>query len=116
MNNYRQSNQISISALLSEHPSNVFTTIKMTVWIADISPTKLDLGLRTSAIVFYDLTLGCGSLFRLFLGNDLTIDFGPVLARENLMISGNCDFGPQNEVFYYGVSKLKTTSKKQRSM
>ena len=51
-----------------------------------------------------------------FFGNDLTIDFGLVLARENLLTSGNYDLRPQNEVFYYDVPKLKTTVEKQRSM
>ena len=43
--------------------------------MAYISPTKRDLGLKTSAIVFYDLTLGYGSLFSNFWGVELIIDF-----------------------------------------
>ena len=48
--------------------------------------------------------------------SSISNDFSPVLARENLLISGKCDFDLENEVFYYGVPKLKTTAEKQRSM
>ena len=62
--------------------------------------TKRDLGLKTSVIVFYDLTLGYGSLFSDFLGIELIIDFCLVLARENLMILNDGGFHLKNEVFY----------------
>ncbi|KAL9554154.1 hypothetical protein MBANPS3_002954 [Mucor bainieri] len=45
------------------------------VFIAYISPTKHNLGLKTSGIVFYDLTLPCGSLFRNNLGTEEIDDF-----------------------------------------
>ncbi|KAL9538697.1 hypothetical protein MBANPS3_010734 [Mucor bainieri] len=46
-----------------------------TVMIACISPTKHDISLGTSAIVFYDLTLGYGSLFSDNLGIELIVEF-----------------------------------------
>ena len=76
---------MSISALLSEQPSNVFTSAKLRLSIAFISLTRHDIGLKTSAIVFCDLNLGYGLLFHNFFGNDLIIDFGPVLARAKSM-------------------------------
>ena len=63
--------------MFSEQPSNVFTTVKSTLKVACISPTKHDLGLKTSAIVFYDLTLRYGSLFSNFLGIEWINDFWP---------------------------------------
>jgi len=57
------------STMFSEQPSNVFNTVKSREWIACISPTKCDLGLKTS--VFYDLALGFESLFRLVVASRL---------------------------------------------
>jgi hypothetical protein len=40
--------------------------------------------------------------------------FGPVVARENLTISDDEGFQLENETFYYGVPKFKTTAEAQR--
>ncbi|KAL9555968.1 hypothetical protein MBANPS3_002117 [Mucor bainieri] len=80
--------------------SNAFVTVKMRLLIACISSTKHDLGLKSGAIVFCDLTLPHGSLFSKKLGIDFQLDFGPVVARENLSISKNEDFHLENEVSY----------------
>ncbi len=72
---FRSTDLIFLSALLSEQPSNVFTTVKITISIACILPKRHNLGLGTSAIVFYDLILGRGSLSSDFLGKVLIIDF-----------------------------------------
>ena len=100
MINYRPSDQMFISAMFSEQTSNVFTTVKSRVKIAYISPTKHDFGLKTSAIVFYDLTLGNGSLFSSFWGIELIIDFALVVAREKLLILNDGGFHLENEFFY----------------
>jgi hypothetical protein len=89
-----------ISAIFSEKPSNVFTTVISRVQIACISPTKHDLGLKTGAVVFYDLTLCYESLFRNFLGIEYQLHFCLVVARENLMILNDESFYLENEVFY----------------
>jgi hypothetical protein len=79
MINYELPNQILISAMLGDQPSNVFTTAKSRYLIAYISPTKRNHGLGTGANVFYDLTLGRESLFRNFLRIELIIDFWQIL-------------------------------------
>jgi hypothetical protein len=89
-----------ISAMFCEQPSNVFITVKSRGQIACISRTKHDLGLKTGAIVFYDLTLDYESLFRNFLGIELMIDFCPVVARKKWMILNDEDFHLENDVFY----------------
>jgi hypothetical protein len=66
--------------------------------------------------VFYDLTLGYESLFSDFLGIELIIDFCPVVAREKLIILNDGGFHLENDIFYYGVVRLKTRVETKWSM
>ena len=66
--------------------SNAFITVKSRFCVACISPANHNLGLKTGAIVFYDLTLGYGLLFYNFFGIELIIDFALIVAREKWMI------------------------------